>query len=472
MEILKNSKEYVKSRKLHSEDYLCGVGVELQDIIEVQSISSASKDGRDDKNQDASILLEKILHRDNLNLAYKKVKENKGSCGVDRMTVDELLEYLKRNKGQLQKEILEESYTPMPVQRVEIDKPDGGKRLLGIPTVIDRLIQQAIAQVLTPIYEEKFSETSYGFRPGRSQHQAIEKCKEYIDDGYKWVVDIDISKFFDTVNHDKLMAILARDIADKKVLRLIRKYLQSGVMIDGVVADTELGCPQGGPLSPLLSNIYLNELDKELERRGLRFCRFADDCNTYVKSKRSAERVMISITKFLEEELKLKINPNKSKVDRPWKLKYLSFSFYYAKGGIQVRVHPKAIEKLKKSIKEVTSRSNGKSLEWRLLKLKHKLQGWINYFRIANMKTLAKELDKWLRRRIRLCIWKQWKRVRTRFAELKKRGISKEKAWEFANTRKSYWRISKSPIMSRAYKDKDLEDLGLISITKYYLRTC
>ena len=388
------------------------------------------------------------------------------------MTVDELLEYLKQNKGQLQKEILEESYTPMPVRRVEIDKPDGGKRLLGIPTVVDRLIQQAIAQVLTPIYEEKFSETSYGFRPGRSQHQAIEKCKEYINDGYKWVVDIDISKFFDTVNHDKLMAILARDIVDKKVLRLIRKYLQSGVMIDGVVKDTELGCPQGGPLSPLLSNIYLNELDKELEKRGLRFCRFADDCNTYVKSKRSAERVMISITKFLENKLKLKINLNKSKVDRPWKLKYLSFSFYYDKGGTQVRVHPKAVEKLKESIKEVTGRSNGKSLEWKFLKLKQKLQGWINYFRIANMKTLAKQLDQWLRRRIRLCIWKQWKKVKTRFSELKKRGLSKEKAWEFANTRKGYWNISKSPIMSRAYKDKDLENLGLISITKYYLRTC
>jgi len=472
LEILKNSKEYVKSRKLHIEDYLCEVGVELQDIIEAQSISSASKDGRDDKNRDTSSLMEKILDRMNIFLAYKKVKKNKGSSGVDRMTVDELLEYLKRNFKQLQKEILEESYTPMPVRRVEIDKPDGGKRLLGIPTVIDRLIQQAIAQVLTPIYEEKFSETSYGFRPGRSQHQAIGKCKEYINDGYKWVVDIDISKFFDTVNHDKLMAILARDIDDKKVLRLIRRYLQSGVMINGVAADTDLGCPQGGPLSPLLSNIYLNELDKELDRRGIRFCRFADDCNIYVKSKRSAERVMLSITKFLEDKLKLKINLNKSRVDRPWKLKYLSFSFYNGKGGIHVRVHPKAIEKLKKNIKEVTSRSNGKSLEWRLLKLKQKLQGWINYFRIADMKTLAKELDQWLRRRIRLCIWKQWKRVRTRFAELKKRGISKEKAWEFANTRKGYWRISNSPIMKVAYKDKDLENLGLISITKYYLKTC
>ena len=468
---MKNSKEYVKSRKLHSEGSLCEVGVELQDNIEVQSISSASKDGRDDKNRDTSSLMERILHRMNIFLAYKKVKKNNGSSGVDRMTVDELLEYLKLNFKQLQRELLEESYTPMPVRRSEIDKPDGGKRLLGIPTVVDRLIQQAIAQVLTPIYDEKFSETSYGFRPGRSQHQAIRKCKEYINDGYKWVVDIDISKFFDTVNHDKLMAILARDIADKKVLRLIRKYLQSGVMINGVVADTDLGCPQGGPLSPLLSNIYLNELDKELDRRGLRFCRFADDCNTYVKSKRAAERVMESITKFLEEELKLKINLNKSRVDRPWKLKYLSFSFYYAKGGIQVRVHPKAIEKLKKNIKEVTGRSNGKSLEWRFLKLKQKLQGWINYFRIANMKTLAKELDQWLRRRIRLCIWKRWKRVRTRFSELKKRGLSKEKAWEFANTRKSYWRISKSPIMNVAYKDKDLENLGLFSITKYYLRT-
>jgi RNA-directed DNA polymerase len=428
--------------------------MEFQDSIEVLSISSASKDGRDDKEQDTSNLMEKILHRDNLNQAYKRVKKNKGSSGVDGMTIDELLEYLKGNRDQLQKELLEERYTPKPVRRVEIDKPDGGKRMLGIPTVVDRVIQQAIAQVLIPIYEEKFSETSYGFRPNRSQHQAIKKCQEYINDGYKWVVDIDISKYFDTVNHDKLMYILARDISDKRVLRLIRKYLQSGVMINGVVAGTDLGCPQGGPASPLLSNIYLNELDKELERRGLRFCRFADDSNIYVKSRRAAERVMKSITKFLEEELKLKINPTKSKVDRPWKLKYLGFSFYNGKGGIQVRVHPKSIEKLKKSIKEVTSRSNGKSLEWRFQKLKEKLRGWINYFRLANMKTLAIELDKWLRRRIRLCIWKQWKLVRTRFNALGKRGISKEKAWEYANTRKGYWLISKSPIMQVAYKDK------------------
>ena len=472
MKILKNSKKYVEIRKLHNEDYLCEVGLEIQDNIEVMSISSASRNGRDDKKRDTNNLMEKILHRDNLNQAYKKVKKNKGSSGVDGMTVDELLDYLKRNNKQLQKELIEESYIPMPVRRVEIEKPDGGKRLLGIPTVVDRVVQQAIAQVLTPIYEEKFSKTSFGFRPGRSQHQAIEKCKEHINDGYKWVVDIDISKYFDTVNHDKLMSILSKDIDDKKVLRLIRKYLQSGVMINGVLTETDLGCPQGGPCSPLLSNIYLNELDKELERRGLRFCRFADDCNIYVKSKRSAERVMRSVTKFLEKELKLKINLNKSKVTRPWKLKYLSFSFYNGKGGIQVRVHPKAIEKLKKNIKEVTSRSNGKSIEWRFQELKQKLRGWINYFRIANMKTIAKELDKWLRRRIRLCIWKQWKRVRTRFKELKKRGISKQKAWEYANTRRSYWRISKSPIMNIAYKDKDLESLGLISITKYYLRTC
>jgi RNA-directed DNA polymerase len=472
LEILKNSKKYVESRKLHNEDCLREVGLETQDSIEVQSISSASRDGRNDKGQDNGRLMEKILHKDNLNAAYRKVKKNKGSHGVDGMTVDELLEYLKRNGSQLRKDLLEESYTPKPVRRVEIDKPDGGKRMLGIPTVVDRVIQQAIAQVLTPIYEGKFSETSYGFRPNRNQHQAIRKCQEYINEGYKWVVDIDISKYFDTVNQDKLMSILARDITDKRVLRLIRKYLQSGVMINGVVADTDLGCPQGGPASPLLSNIYLNELDKELEKRGLRFCRFADDSNIYVKSRRSAERVMKSITNFLEEELKLKINPDKSKVDRPWKLKYLGFSFYNGKGGIQVRVHPKSIEKLKKNIKEVTSRSNGKSLEWRFLKLKEKLQGWVNYFRIANMKMLAKELDQWLRRRIRLCIWKQWKRVRTRFKELKKQGISEEKAWEYANTRKSYWRISKSPIMNRAYKDKDLENLGLISITKYYLGKC
>jgi len=246
LEILKNSKKYVKIRKLHNEDYLCDVGLEIQDNIEVKSISSASRNGRDDKNRDTSNLMEKILHRDNLNQAYKKVKKNKGSSGVDGMTVDELLEYLKRNNSQLQKDLIEESYTPMPVRRVEIDKPDGGKRLLGIPTVVDRVVQQAIAQVLTPIYEEKFSETSFGFRPGRSQYHAIEKCKEYINDGYKWVVDIDISKYFDTVNHDKLMSILSKDIDDKRVLRIIRKYLQSGVMINGVVAETDIGCPQGG----------------------------------------------------------------------------------------------------------------------------------------------------------------------------------------------------------------------------------
>lgn len=446
--------------------------MEFQDSMEVRSISSASRNGRDDRKQDTNDLMEKIIRRDNLYEAYKRVKKNKGSSGIDGMTVDELLQFLKCNREQLQKELLEESYTPKPVRRVEIYKPDGGKRMLGIPTVVDRVIQQAIAQVLKPIYEEKFSETSYGFRPHRNQHQAIKKCQEHIDNGYKWVVDIDISKYFDTVNHDKLMSILARDVSDKRVLRLIRKYLQSGVMINGVVADTDLGCPQGGPASPLLSNIYLNELDKELERRGLKFCRFADDSNIYVKSRRSAERVMKSITKFLEEELNLKINPTKSKVDRPWKLKYLGFSFYHGKDGIKVRVHLKSIEKLKKGIIEVTSRSNGKSLEWRFQKLKEKLRGWINYFRIANMKTLAKELDQWLRRRIRLFIWKQWKRVRTRFAELKRRGISKEKAWEYANTRKGYWLISKSPIMQIAYKDKDLENLGLISIFKYYLGTC
>lgn len=469
---MKNSKKYEESRKLYNEGCLWEVGVELQDNIEVQSISVASRDGRNDRLQDTDRLLEKIIHMDNLNQAYKRVKKNKGSHGVDGMTIDELLEYLRQNGEQLKKELLEGSYIPKPVRRVEIDKPDGGKRMLGIPTVVDRVLQQAIAQVLIPIYEAKFSETSFGFRPNRSQHQAIRKCQEYINEGYKWVVDIDIEKYFDTVNHDKLMGILARDIKDKRVLKLMRKYLESGVMINGVVADTELGCPQGGPASPLCSNIYLNELDKELERRGLRFCRFADDCNIYVKSRRSAERVMKSITKYLESELKLKVNPKKSKVDRPWKIKYLGISFYNSKGGIQVRVHEKSVERLKKAIKEVTSRSNGKSLEWKFKKLKEKLRGWINYYRIANMKTLLKELDAWIRRRIRLCIWKQWKRVRTRMKELIRRGISREKAWEYANTRKGYWRISASPIMNIAYKDKDLAELGLVDMTKYYLSKC
>lgn len=340
---------------------------------------------------------------------------------------------------------------------------------MGIPTVLDRVIQQAIAQVLSPIYEKEFSDNSYGFRPGRDAHQAIRKCKEYIDAGHRWTVDIDLAKYFDTVNHDKLMRILSNTIKDGRVLSLIRKYLQSGVMINGVVIDTEEGMPQGGNISPLLSNIMLNELDKELSKRGLKFCRYADDCNIYVKSKKAAKRVMASITRFLEEELKLKVNTEKSTVDRPWKLKFLGFSFYLKKGEARIRVHPKSVKKLKAKLKAVTGRSNAMSISERIIKLKQIINGWVNYFGISDMGKLAKELDEWLRRRIRMCYWKCWKRIKTRHDNLVRLGIDNRKAWEYANTRKGYWRISNSPILSKALTNEKLKKKGFPTITERYL---
>lgn len=467
---MKDTKKYVKNRQLHSEGYLQEDRVELEDNAGVFSISSMSDKETNDGNGYAMSLIEEILDRDNMNKAYKRVKSNNGKHGIDGMTVDELLPFLKENGDQIKQAIMEGTYKPKPVRRVEIPKPDGGIRLLGIPTVLDRVIQQAIAQVLTPIYEREFSEFSYGFRPKRDGHQAIRKCKEYIDAGYNWAVDIDLAKYFDTVNHDKLMRILSRTIKDGRVLSLIRKYLQSGVMINGVVMDTEEGTPQGGNLSPLLSNIMLNELDKELTKRGLRFCRYADDCNIYVKSRKAADRVMVSITEFIEGELKLKVNKEKSAVDRPWKLKFLGFSFYHKKGGIGIRVHPKPVKKFKEKLKEVTGRSNAMSVKDRIVKLKQIITGWVNYFKIADMGILVKQLDEWLRRRIRMCYWKRWKKIKTRHDNLVKLGIGKSKAWEYANTRKGYWRISNSPILATALTNEKLNKQGFPTITERYLK--
>jgi len=454
--------------KKNKEDYLQEKRVELRRNAGVRSISATSQDGENDGNEYPQGLLEEILDPDNMNLATRRVKANKGSHGVDGMAVEELMSFIKQNGNQIKQSIREGTYCPQPVRRVEIPKPDGGIRLLGIPTVLDRVIQQAIAQVLSPIYEEQFSENSYGFRPNRSAHQAVKKCKEYIEAGYKWTVDIDLAKYFDTVNHDKLMRLLSETIKDGRVLSLIRKYLRSGVMINGVVMETEEGTPQGGNLSPLLSNIMLNELDKELTRRGLKFCRYADDCNIYVRSRKAAERVMASITKFIEDKLKLKVNKTKSSVDRPWKLKFLGFSFYYKKDGVGIRVHPKSVIKLRQKLKEITGRSNAKSIGTRMLKLKQAITGWVNYFKIADMGNLAKSLDSWIRRRIRMCMWKQWKKTKTKRNNLVKLGFNKSKAWEFANTRKSYWRTSNSPILARTVTNEYLKKLGLLSISKRY----
>lgn len=466
---MKDTRRCVENRQLHKEGYLQENRVELEGNAGVLSISSMSEKEANDGKEYAMGLLEKILAPDNMNRAFKKVRSNKGSHGIDGMTVDELLPYLKEKGDRIKQAIMEGTYSPKPVRRVEIPKPDGGTRLLGIPTVLDRVIQQAIAQVLSPIYEKEFSDNSYGFRPGRDAHQAIRKCKEYIDAGYKWTVDIDLAKYFDTVNHDKLMRILSRTIKDGRVLSLIRKYLQSGVMINGVVIDTEEGTPQGGNISPLLSNIMLNELDKELTKRGLKFCRYADDCNIHVKSRKAAERVMSSITRFLEEELKLKVNKEKSAVDRPWKLKFLGFSFYLKKGEARIRVHPKSVKKLKAKLKAVTGRSNAMSINERIIKLKQIINGWVNYFGISDMGKLAKELDEWLRRRIRMCYWKHWKRIKTRHDYLVRLGIDNRKAWEYANTRKGYWRISNSPILSKALTNEKLKKVGFPTITERYL---
>jgi RNA-directed DNA polymerase len=466
---LKDTRRCVENRQLHKEGDLQENRVELEGNVGVLSISSTSEKEANDGKGYAMGLLEKILAPDNMNRAFKKVRSNKGSHGIDGMTVDELLPFLKENGDRIKQAIMEGTYSPKPVRRVEIPKPDGGTRLLGIPTVLDRVIQQAIAQVLSPIYEKEFSDNSYGFRPGRDAHQAIRKCKEYIDAGYKWTVDIDLAKYFDTVNHDKLMRILSRTIKDGRVLSLIRKYLQSGVMINGVVNDTEEGTPQGGNISPLLSNIMLNELDKELTKRGLKFCRYADDCNIYVKSRKAAERVMASITRFLEEELKLKVNKEKSAVGRPWRLKFLGFSFYLKKGEAGIRVHPKSVKKLKSKLKSITGRSNAMSINDRITKLKKTITGWVNYFGLADMGRLVEDLDEWLRRRIRMCYWKRWKKVKTRYQNLCKLGIDKDKAWEYANTRKGHWRIANSPILSRVLTNERLKKQGFPTITERYL---
>ena len=415
-------------------------------------------------------LIEQMLSSENLNEAFLQVKRNKGAEGIDGMKVNELSEYLKTKGDEIKEQIRKRKYKPQAVRRVEIPKSDGGVRNLGVPTVTDRFIQQAIAQVLTPIYEEQFHDNSYGFRPGRCAEMAIIKGLELMNDGYSWVVDIDLEKFFDTVNHDKLMNIISRTIKDGDIISLIRKFLVSGVMIDDEYKETIIGTPQGGNLSPLLSNIMLNELDKELESRGLNFVRYADDCIIVTKSEKSANRVMVSITKFLEENLGLKVNVTKSKVDRPNGIKYLGFGFYYDRFSHQFKAkpHQTSIKKLKEKLKYLTSRSWGVSTSYRIVKLKQLIVGWVNYFKIGQMKSICKDLDEHIRFRLRMCIWKQWKKVSTKYKNLQKLGIPKEKAWEWANTRKGYARVAKSFILHRAITNERLKRFGLVSLLDQY----
>ena len=412
-------------------------------------------------------LLEQILSPTNLNRAFKRVRSNRGSGGIDKMEVDSLKDYLVNNKEKLIQSILDGSYRPNPVRRVEISK-EKGKRKLGIPTVVDRVVQQAIAQALTPVYEKQFSPSSYGFRPKRNAHQALNKCRDYITDGHRYAVDMDLEKFFDTVNQSKLIEVLSRTVKDGRVVSLIHKYLNAGVVIRSKFEETIVGVPQGGPLSPLLSNVMLNELDKELEKRGHLFVRYADDMVIFCKSKRSADRTLANIVPYIENKLFLRVNREKTETAYISKIKFLGYSFYVMKGEGRIRVHPKSIAKMKERIITLTSRSNGWGKARRKEALRQYITGWVNYFKLADMRKLLERVDTWYRRRLRMVIWKQWKRLRTRGRNLMKLGINKHKAWEWANTRKGYWHIANSYILSRTITNERLRLAGFIFFSDYY----
>ena len=446
------------------------VEMEVRDKQKMQSktVDLLNRESVNDELFDTSRLLEDVLERDNMLKAMYRVIRNKGSHGIDGMKTDELREHVKRTWTTVKSKLLEGKYNPSPVRRIEIPKPDGGIRLLGIPTVQDRMIQQAIAQVLSEIYEPTFSESSFGFRPNRGAKNAIKQSETYINQGYRWVVDMDLEKFFDKVNHDILMGKLEKKIKDRRLLKLIRKYLESGVLVNGIKVSSEEGTPQGGPLSPLLANIMLDGIDKELEKRGHKFCRYADDCNIYVKSKKAGIRVMDSVTKLIENNLKLKVNKNKSAVDLVTNRKFLGFSFYYRKGKFKIRIHDKSIKRFRDKIRDITNRNRGISIDERILRLNDSIRGWINYFGIADAKRKLKILDSWIRRRLRACLWKQWKKTKTKYKNLIKLGISKSQAYQFANTRKGYWRISKSPILDIALNNGYFKSIGLMSLSNIY----
>lgn len=413
-------------------------------------------------------LLEQILSPANLNRAFKRVRKNKGSAGVDKMEVESLKDYLVGNKEMLLTSILKGTFRPNPVRRVEIPKDNLQKRQLGIPTVVDRVVQQAIAQILSPIYEGQFSPNSYGFRPKRNAHQALNKCRNYITEGYVYAVDMDLEKFFDTVNHSKLIEVLSRTVKDGRVISLIHKYLNAGVIARNRFKATEVGVPQGGPLSPLLGNIMLNELDGELENRGHCFVRYADDMVILCKSKRSAQRTLANAIAYIEDKLFLKVNREKTKVAYVSKVKFLGYSFYVKKGEGRLRVHPKSLSKMKERIRTLTSRSNGWGNTRRKESLKQYITGWVNYFKLADIKTLLPRVDEWYRRRLRAIIWKQWKRIRTRLRNLIKLGLAKYKAWEYANTRKGYWHTANSPILNRSITNDSLKQAGYLFFNDYY----
>ena len=426
---------------------------------------------REDSGPETEQLMEAVVERENLWSALKRVERNKGAAGVDNMTVGQLRAYLREHWLRIKEELLAGKYQPLPVRKVEIPKPGGkGMRMLGIPTVIDRLIQQALHQVLSPIFEPDFSESSYGFRPNRSAQQAVVKAREYVREGRRWVVDIDLEKFFDRVNHDVLMSRLARRIKDKRVLRLIRRYLQAGMMSHGLTTARREGTPQGGPLSPLLSNILLDELDKELERRGHKFCRYADDCNIYVRSRSAGERVMKSLTEFVGQRLRLRVNAEKSAVARPWERKFLGYSLTWHRQS-RLKVAASSVQRLKVKLGEIFRRGRGRNLgqlvETELTPL---LRGWMNYFRLAEVKGIFDELDSWIRRKLRCLIWRQWKRPYTRAKHLMRRGLADAQALKSAlNGRGPWWNAGASH-MHAAFPKSYFDRCGLLSLLEQRLR--
>jgi group II intron reverse transcriptase/maturase len=417
----------------------------------------------------ASELMEQVVAHDNMQAALRRVEQNKGAPGVDGMTAKNLRPFLKTHWPALKRSLLCGTYQPKAVRRVEIPKPSGGLRLLGIPTVVDRLVQQALLQVLTLVFDPHFSDASFGFRPERRGHDAVRRARQFVRDGRDWVVDLDLEKFFDKVNHDILMSRVARRVKDKLTLGLIRRFLASGVMLNGVAAASEEGTPQGGPLSPLLANILLDDLDKELESRGHQFVRYADDCNIYVGSRRAGERVRQSTTKYLKQRLKLTVNESKSAVDRPWERKFLGFSLLPDRDK-RIRLAPQTTAKVKDKIRSLTRRSAAVSMAERIEKLSQYLGGWVGYFALAETPSSFQRLDEWTRRRLRMCQWKDWKRIRTRVRQLRALGLKELEVWQAAGSRKKYWRLAHSPPLHKAFGIAYWRSLGLVSLADRYQR--
>ena len=453
-------------------EYRENAGCPQRDSAEHEEHVGAQNVGRQEvKEQGGADLLERILSRDNLNRAYKRVKSNKGAPGIDGMSVEEALPWLREHREELLESIRNGKYKPQPVRRKEIPKPDGGVRKLGIPTVVDRIIQQAIAQQLVPIYEPQFSDNSFGYRPGRSGQQAIQRVKEYAEKGYTQAVLVDLSKYFDTLNHELLMNLMRKSIHDKRVTELIKRYLKAGVMENGLLVKTEEGSPQGGPLSPLLANIYLNEYDQEMARRGVPVIRYADDIVVLAKSPRAAERLMETTQRYLEGKLKLKMNKEKSKVVSVFSIrnfKFLGFALGKGRDGVYIRAHAKSLKKAKAKLKELTSRSQGRNVRVVMKKVEIYIRGWLGYFGIASMKTTMHRWDEWLRRRFRMYIWKQWKLPRTRVKNLIKLGMEPWKAYRNGNSSRGYWTVAGSGILTKTITNERLARAGYYSLSDRY----